>query len=271
MLLATNGIRQHVQRLPPASTPPGRGGRPVVVFVHGLGTDSLASYYFTVAGPLADAGFDVVMYDLRGHGRTDRPETGYHLRDFVADLDALLAGLSVEGQVHLVGNSFGGTIAFSYALHRPDEVASVVLIESEPATEAWAAKMADLLGRAHGGLSEEDTLAWISQQHGAQASRLARAAGQTLRATTMATDIPAGPALTEAQVCAVRLPVLAVYGSESELVGAGANLRDQLEDCTVTLVPEQEHSVLVAAPARMHELLVSWLTNGCLRTAAARR
>jgi pimeloyl-ACP methyl ester carboxylesterase len=195
MLLGANGIHQHVQRLPPATTPPGRGGRPVGVFVHGLGTDSLASHYFTVAGPLAEAGFDVVMYDLRGHGRTDRPPTGYHLSDFITDLDALLAGLSVEGQVHLVGNSFGGTIAFSYALHRPDGVASVVLIESEPATESWAVKLADLLGQAHGRLSEGDAIAWISQEHGAQTSRLARAAGQTLRATTMATDIPAGPVL----------------------------------------------------------------------------
>jgi 3-oxoadipate enol-lactonase len=271
MLVEANGIHQHVQRLPPVPTPPGRGGRPVVVFLHGLGTDSLASYYFTVAGPLADAGFDVVMYDLRGHGRTDRPATGYEVSDFLADLDGLLASLAVEGQVHLVGNSFGGTIAFSYALHRPDEVASVVLIESEPATETWAAKMAELLGVAHGRLCDEDALAWVSERHGPQTSRLARAAGQTLRATTMAAQIPTGPLLSPAQVAAVRLPVLAVYGSESDLVGVGAQLRDQLEDCTVTLVPEQEHSVLVAAPAKMHALLVSWLTTGSLRTAGARR
>jgi 3-oxoadipate enol-lactonase len=271
MLVEANGIHQHVQRLPSVPTPPGRGGRPVVVFLHGLGTDSLASYYFTVAGPLAGAGFDVVMYDLRGHGRTDRPPTGYAISDFVADLRGLLAALAVEGQAHLVGNAFGGTLAFSYALHHPDEVASVVLIESEPATGAWAAAMAERLGEAHGRLSGADALARISERHGPQAARLARAAGQTLRATTMATQIPAGPPLTAAQVASVRLPVLAVYGSESDLVGAGARLRDQLADCTVTLVPEREHSVLVAAPAAIHELLVSWLTTGSLRTAGARR
>ncbi|MGH8887978.1 MAG: alpha/beta hydrolase, partial [Egibacteraceae bacterium] len=65
-----NGVRLHVQQVPAKAKPRG-GRRPTVVFVHGLGTDSLASFYFTLAGPVSAAGVDVIAYDLRGHGRSE--------------------------------------------------------------------------------------------------------------------------------------------------------------------------------------------------------
>lgn len=48
--IRTGEITTHVQRLPAANAPADGGEPPVVVFVHGLLTDSLASYYFTL-GP----------------------------------------------------------------------------------------------------------------------------------------------------------------------------------------------------------------------------
>ncbi|MFD0629831.1 alpha/beta fold hydrolase [Streptomyces sanglieri] len=137
-MVDTGSVRLHVQRIGP------RGGQPAtatVVLVHGLLTDSLASYYFTVAPAFAAAGLDVVMYDLRGHGRSGRPAEGYTVEHNIDDLEALLDRLAVTGPVHLVGNSFGGTIAFGFAARRPERVASVSLIESEPATAAWAEKL----------------------------------------------------------------------------------------------------------------------------------
>src|SRR5512142_1677168 len=122
----------------------GQGGaesRPAVVFIHGLGTDSLASFYLTLAAPVSAAGIDVVAYDLRGHGKTDQPATGYTLGHFMDDLTGLLDSLGVDRPVHLVGNSFGGTLAFAMAANHPDRVASVISIESEPPTRAWAARL----------------------------------------------------------------------------------------------------------------------------------
>ena len=85
------------------------------------------------------------MYDLRGHGRSDRPSTGYRLESFVDDLVGLLDALGETRRVHVVGNSFGGTIAAGLAAWYPDRVATVTMIESEP-------PVADV-GRAHGGRS----------------------------------------------------------------------------------------------------------------------
>src|SRR5882757_1828215 len=133
-----NGLNTNVQLVP-------ADGEQTVVFLHGMGTDSLASFYLTMAPPVAAAGINVISYDLRGHGKTDRPMSGYTMADFVADLHDLLEQLAVD-QVHLIGNSFGGTLAFSYASAYPSNVRSIVCIESEPATESWADKMNQILG-----------------------------------------------------------------------------------------------------------------------------
>ena len=116
-IVDTGDIRLHVQRMGPRE---GRDPVATVVLVHGLLTDSLASYYFTVAPAFAASGLDVVMYDLRGHGRSGRPAGGYTLDHNIDDLEALLGRLSITGPVHLVGNSYGGTIAFGYAARHPE-------------------------------------------------------------------------------------------------------------------------------------------------------
>ncbi|HWL88800.1 MAG TPA: alpha/beta fold hydrolase, partial [Polyangiaceae bacterium] len=64
------GVRLHVQRMGVADPSENRGRR--VVFLHGLVMDNLSSWYFTVANVVA-AFADVVLYDLRGHGLSDRP------------------------------------------------------------------------------------------------------------------------------------------------------------------------------------------------------
>jgi pimeloyl-ACP methyl ester carboxylesterase len=247
-----NGIAQHVQQM-------GEPGAPTVVCVHGLGTDSLASWYFTLGKPLADAGHRVVMYDLRGHGRTERPPTGYTLDDFVSDVAALLDALDVTGPVYLVGNSFGGTIAFGLAVRHPERVAGITVIESEPATAGWAAKMAANLVEAGTQLRRPEALAWVAARYGRHTAKLARSAAALLHATTLAEDIPAGAVPSAAQVAAIDCPVLAVYGEDSDLADQAPLLRAWLPRCATALVPRQEHSVLVETPGAVRDLVLPWL------------
>jgi 3-oxoadipate enol-lactonase len=248
-----------VQRVAPKGSPRA-GGHATVVFIHGLGTDSLASFYFTLAPAVSAAGIDVIAYDLRGHGRSERPATGYRLSDFVADLAGLLDALEVAGPVHLVGNSFGGTVAFSYAAQYPECVASMVMIESEPATEMWSCKLAGLLGSAGERLGA-DALNWITEHYGERTSRLARAADQRLHTTTMARDIPRGPLLSQDEIRSVGCPVLAIFGSESDLVDQGDVMAALLACCRTVIVPGHEHSVLIEAPRSVRDLLLAWIAE----------
>ncbi|WP_371668549.1 alpha/beta hydrolase [Streptomyces sp. NBC_00289] len=255
-MVDTGGLRMHVQRLGPGDDRPATA---TVVLVHGLLTDSLASYYFTVAPPFAAAGLDVVMYDLRGHGRSGRPASGYTLDDGIDDLEALLDALEVRGPLHLVGNSYGGTVAFGYAARHPERAASVCLIESEPATASWAAKLGGILDRVTRELAhnEADALAWITAHRGHNTARLAKGAARLARETTLARDIPASRVLTEDRIRAVRCPVLGVYGGDSDLALLAPWLGSLLPDCRTVVVPGHEHSVLVEAAGVVGEQVLS--------------
>jgi pimeloyl-ACP methyl ester carboxylesterase len=247
-----NGIDHHVQEMGPA-------GAPIVVCVHGIGTDSLASFYFTVAKPLADAGLRVVMYDLRGHGRTGRPPTGYTLDDYVDDLSGVLDQVDAREPVYLVGNSFGGTIAFSFAVRHPERVAGIAVIESEPATPEWATKMAANLERAASELVRGEALAWITVRYGRHTAKLAKAAARMLDSTTLVRDIPASAVPSPGQLRSLRCPVLSVYGADSDLAVQAPRMAELFADCTTRLVPGQEHSVLVNVPGTVVDMVLSWL------------
>jgi pimeloyl-ACP methyl ester carboxylesterase len=251
-------IRLHVQRLPP---PDGRQPTATVVLVHGLLTDSLASWYFTVAPDLAAAGLDVVMYDHRGHGRSERPGSGYRLETFVGDLERLLDQLEITTPVHLVGNCFGGTVAFAYALRHPERVAGIATIEAKPATQGWLTDISGILRRVVAELvaHEAESLAWVSAHRGAHTARLAKSAARMVRTTTIAEDVAASRTVSEERVRSLRVPALAVYGADSELADETGWLTALPPGTRTVMLPGEGHSVLAEAPGRIRELLLSWI------------
>ena len=70
-----------------------------------------------------------VSVDLRGHGESDKPLTGYAMDDFVADIDHFIETLDL-GRPLFIGHSFGGSIALDYADRWPDRIAGLVLLDS---------------------------------------------------------------------------------------------------------------------------------------------
>jgi pimeloyl-ACP methyl ester carboxylesterase len=269
-----NGIDHHVQRLPHLDAAGARTATddaPTVVFLHGAFIDSLASYYFTLGPQFAGAGFDVVMYDLRGHGRSERPASGYTLEDFTADLDALLDELGITGRVQLVGNSFGGTLALDFAVHHAERVAAVTVVESGPATQDWAAAMSGALHQATETLPEQEALDWFVAEYGAVAStrqgdarhdahiaRLGRKAARLIADTSISTDIPGGRLLTDVQLKEIDCPVLLINGQDGLVGEQSAQLAELLQDCEVAVVPGQKHSVLVEAADEVGALALEW-------------
>jgi pimeloyl-ACP methyl ester carboxylesterase len=70
----------------------------------------------------------VVALDLRGHGASDQPGSGYDFATVGRDLAAALAGLGLERPV-LVGHSWGANVALQFAADRPGSVAGLVLVD----------------------------------------------------------------------------------------------------------------------------------------------
>lgn len=104
-----------------------RGEGPDVVFIHGL-TGNLAIWHLTVVPWVCDR-YRCLTYDLRGHGYTDVPPSGYTCAQFATDLIELLDALQIE-TADVVGHSLGADIALYCAFLYPDRIRRVVLLEA---------------------------------------------------------------------------------------------------------------------------------------------
>jgi len=95
-----------------------------IVFVHGLGIDSTI---WDEQVACFSSSYETLVYDLRGHGKSDAPETGYSIQHYANDLRGVIEEC-VRPPVHLVGLSMGGAIAFRYARENVHDVKSLTLV-----------------------------------------------------------------------------------------------------------------------------------------------
>jgi pimeloyl-ACP methyl ester carboxylesterase len=116
--VAGDGVRLHARDW--------GGSGPAVLLLHGLASN--ARIWDGVASRLAGAGLRVVALDLRGHGASDQPGSGYDFASVGQDLAAALGGLGLERPV-LVGHSWGANVALQFAADRPGTVAGLVLVD----------------------------------------------------------------------------------------------------------------------------------------------
>lgn len=102
----------------------GSGGRPVVL-LHGVASNS--RIWISTAPHLADD-FAVYALDQRGHGESEKPDTGYDFDTIVADLAEFVDVLELEQPV-IVGHSWGGNVALQYAATHPDRASGLIMVD----------------------------------------------------------------------------------------------------------------------------------------------
>ena len=78
---------------------------------------------------LAAAGFRVIAPDLRGYGRSDKPQhaSAYKIATVIQDLESLLDALGIE-RAHVVGHDWGAVAAWAFAGHKPNRTARLVAL-----------------------------------------------------------------------------------------------------------------------------------------------
>ncbi|HKY51675.1 MAG TPA: alpha/beta hydrolase [Candidatus Limnocylindria bacterium] len=103
-------------------------GDPPLVFVHGWCCDHT---FFQPQFEHFKSSHRVVTLDLRGCGRSDRPEDGYDIPSQADDVAALCRKLGLSRAV-IVGHSLGGMIAIELAAREPSLVGAVVSVDPGP-------------------------------------------------------------------------------------------------------------------------------------------
>ncbi|MBO0710697.1 MAG: alpha/beta hydrolase [Acetobacteraceae bacterium] len=98
-------------------------GKPLLVLHHDIGTVDRLDFYDALAGQ----GFDVLVPNHPGYGKSERPAWLRHPRDIAAIYQWLLADLGLN-DVSLVGLGFGGWIAAEMASLAPRDFRRVVLV-----------------------------------------------------------------------------------------------------------------------------------------------
>jgi pimeloyl-ACP methyl ester carboxylesterase len=97
-----------------------------LVLIHGF-TDNLGMWYRQV--PVLSRHYQVLTYDVRGHGDTRDPTASFSMDLFAADLEALLGALEIE-KTCVLGYSMGGRIGLSFALHYPERTTGLIFANS---------------------------------------------------------------------------------------------------------------------------------------------
>lgn len=148
------------------------GDGPPLVLVHGI--VSSTAMFDEQVGPLSQR-YQVIVYDVRGHGETEAPpadDPGYSFETFVQDLRALLDHLGVD-RAYVGGLSMGGMIAMRFALAYPERVRALLLFDTgaEPAGSLrgemgnWEGRWEAIVERARSqGVLQ--TMAWLYTQRG---------------------------------------------------------------------------------------------------------
>ena len=101
------------------------GDGPVLMLVHGFSANN--STWLQFADKLPD-NYYLIAPDLAGHGKSSEAES-YDLERQAQRLKALAEHLNL-GPFHIIGNSMGGAISAIYAARFPEDVASLILIDS---------------------------------------------------------------------------------------------------------------------------------------------
>jgi pimeloyl-ACP methyl ester carboxylesterase len=103
------------------------GDEPTILLVHGWCCDH--TYFVPQFEHFASRGHRVVAVDLRGHGRSDKPQQGYTMQLFADDLAWICQRIGVEKPM-VVGHSMGGIVAFDLAARYPDMTSGVVMLDA---------------------------------------------------------------------------------------------------------------------------------------------
>lgn len=246
-----------------------------VVLVHGLGAN-LAFWHFGLATHLVQ-NYQVISYDLRGHGRSGMPETGYTLANMMRDLEQLVGVLGLN-RFHLVAHSFGANIALKYAIAHADKIISLTLADAQiqclqpklrlrdwPHWESWKQKLQaqnrplpddneyigfNLLTWFNQASSENPSPRRPSIKRREMGTKGAARWDELMQRSSVQQQLAEPDDTTVSQIEQLNLPILAIYGEYSYCLPSCWALKAHTKFCRASVVPRAGHFHPAVRPRR---------------------
>jgi 3-oxoadipate enol-lactonase len=243
-----------------------RADAPRLVLIHSLALDR--SIWDGVVVRMRDAA-DILTYDCRGHGRSDRTPGRYTAESFAADLAGLLDHVGWKTAA-VAGCSMGGCVALAFAGLFADRVTALGLID----TTAWYGEDAPAkfmeraeAARAKGmrGLAEFQLTRWFSDAYRAANPPPMQRALETFVANDVdcyvATCALLGRADLRAHLPAIGVPVAIVVGEEDYAtpVEMARQLHAAIPQSTLRVLPQARHLTPIEHPDAIAAELLSLL------------
>lgn len=253
----STGVTLHVARRPGSGTP--------VICLHGIWDEWRYFESLLDGEPEVFPGQPLLMVDHRGHGESDKPETGYDWSDYAADLVALVEAQGFE-RVILVGHSLGAVTCLLAAAEMPERVAAMVLEDPPlPMRLETADAFQTLLEMKRQPMAAiiEEFQIWRPFLSPEEATESARRLKQTADGPLLA--------VAEREAFALEIPKPGVVIDAPTLV-IQAGLEDQrafhdggrellepvFPNLTVETIPRTSHNVLRDQPEQYRALLAEW-------------
>jgi pimeloyl-ACP methyl ester carboxylesterase len=268
-----NGIQLHYQQ---------KGQGSDVVLIHGV-TATLAMWYTKVL-PELSKDYRVTTYDLRGHGLTDMPESGYDSFTMAQDLAGLLDHLGIQ-KAKFVGHSYGGAIAMHFALLYPERVEGIVLLDSGLAClrylrsiDTWPGwekfkRQLERFGISHQRFLEIDKNQDVSDVFRTSfrvpimfglrrgKSRATPRLQKLVNETKLGFEFREIAGMTEDRLPEITVPILTLYGETSPYVKIASHLASILKNCRYETFPEDGHFYLLRDPGVMLDRIREFLID----------
>ncbi|MEW6380461.1 MAG: alpha/beta hydrolase [bacterium] len=247
------------------------GKGPDVVLIHGI-TGNLSIWFMNILPALAKK-YRVTAYDLRGHGYSDRPASGYTSDEMIEELKGLLDHLKITRAL-LIGHSFGGAIALHFAAAYPQQTAGLVILDAGiPALlhlrrlddwQGWELYRDDL---ERVGIHTEEELVdvenvvrksfYVPIQHGLRigGTRQSDRLVHLIEDTSVLKEFRSVKSLTEEKISQISCPAFCIYGSFSPYRAIGERLKEIMPDCEFATISDQGHFYPMQSPHVLLELL----------------
>lgn len=249
-------------------------GRPLLL-IAGVGYGGW--FWHKIVPPLAEH-FQVIVFDNRGAGDSDKPAGLYTIPMMAADTAGLLDALGISG-VHVVGHSLGGFVAQELVLTRPELVARLVLASTNQggtqvipitpeALEVLTNREGDPLELVRRGIAIACAPGFPERHPEVVQELMAYRFTNPVPPPQYQAQVMAGAGmglLTEEQVrertARMQLPVLVLFGQHDRVVPPGNAdlLVDLLPQAHSVLIPQAGHVFPIEAPEATVAALLGFL------------